>query len=255
MLDPSANTSSSTQLAVDMTAICDLLGNMKATYGTMYSFRALNDQSEQVSKLGPTMDTAKEQLLVLRRQMKEHDQSQEGRVADVRRMIKDDIKVEAGNALRSQIHDQIKIEVAKQVKDQMDAQMHEHLPVPLTQQAEESRRQIVEVKHALENSEARRKNSGLRPSPSNMNDTLEVVLKPDGTKSTLYPANLRSLFSYDNVKARDLLKDFGLHDHGVLEKNLNRFMAHIGIRFELVPVPPSNVTSPRAKTADAASRK
>ncbi len=172
--------------------------------------------------------------------MKEHDQSQEGRVADVRKMIKDDIKVEAGNALRyvcsphylvmklstpdsptldrSQIHEQIKLEVAKQVKDQMDAQMDEHLPVPLGRQAEESRRQIVEVKHAFENSyayissnqrqtahgcracrEARRKNSGLRPSPSNMNDTLEVVLKPDGTKSTLYPANLRSLFSYDST--------------------------------------------------------
>lgn len=61
------------------------------------------------------------------------------------------------------------------------------------------------------------------------------------------------------------MQDFGLHDHGVLEKNLNGFMAHIGesgfgsyhrsspvgdadavalagIRFLLVPVPPADAT-------------
>ncbi|KAI0717286.1 hypothetical protein C8T65DRAFT_572214 [Cerioporus squamosus] len=255
MHDPTANTSSSAQLAVDMTAICALLGSMKATYGSMYqSFRALNEQSEQVSKLGPTMDAAKENLIIIRRQIQEHDHSQEGRVAEVRKMIKEEIKVVAGNALRDQIRDQIKLEVAKQVREQMEAQMHEHLPVPLAQQADESRQQIVEVKHACREL-ARRKNAGLRPSPSNLNDPLEVVLKPDGTKSSLYPANLRSLFAYDNAKARSLLNDFGLHDHGVLEKNLNRFMAHVGIRFELVPVSASNVTSPRTRTADVSPLK
>ena len=53
---------------------------------------------------------------------------------------------------RDQIAEQMKLEVAKEVKEQMDAQMQEHLPVPLSEQAEESRRQIVEVKHALQNS-------------------------------------------------------------------------------------------------------
>ena len=62
------------------------------------------------------------------------------------------------------------------------------------------------------------------------------------------------------------MQDFGLHDHGVLEKNLNGFMAHIGesafgshdclnslvktadadaltgIRFLLVPLPPTDAT-------------
>ncbi len=36
MPDPAASPSSSTQLAVDMSAIYDLLGNMKANYETMY---------------------------------------------------------------------------------------------------------------------------------------------------------------------------------------------------------------------------
>ncbi|RPD78469.1 hypothetical protein L226DRAFT_457423 [Lentinus tigrinus ALCF2SS1-7] len=247
MHDPSASTPTT---AVDMKAVYELLSSMNITYGTMFSFRTLNEQSAQVCKLGPTMDTAKEELVVLRREIKAHDTLQEERVADVRKMIKVEIKELAGKALREQIHEQIKLEVAKQVKEQMEAQIHEHLPVPLAQQAEESRHQIVEVTHALENSEARRKNANLRPSPSNLSDALEVVLKPDGTKSKLYPANLRSLFAYDNTRARELLKDFGLHDHGVLEKNLNRFMAHIGIRFELVPVSANSMTSPRRRVAD-----
>ena len=30
-------------------------------------------------------------------------------------------------------------------------------------------------------------------------------------------------------KSKELVQDFGLHDHGVLEKKLNGFMAHIGV--------------------------
>lgn len=44
-------------------------------------------------------------------------------------------------------------------------------------------------------SEARRKNSSL--CADDMDDALAVVLKPDGTKSDLYPHNLNSLFVYD----------------------------------------------------------
>lgn len=44
-------------------------------------------------------------------------------------------------------------------------------------------------------SEARRANSGLRT--ENIADKLEVVLKPDGAESKLYPHSLHSLFEYD----------------------------------------------------------
>ena len=47
--------------------------------------------------------------------------------------------------------------------------------------------------------EARRKNSVIRPSPNNMCDDLAVVVRPNGTRSKLYPANLRSLFVYDRA--------------------------------------------------------
>ena len=34
--------------------------------------------------------------------------------------------------------------------------------------------------------------------------------------------------TYVVEKSKALVHDFGLHDHGVLEKNMNGFMAHIG---------------------------
>lgn len=44
-------------------------------------------------------------------------------------------------------------------------------------------------------SESRWTNSILRT--DNLQDQLAVVLKPDGTRSDLYPHNLHSLFAYD----------------------------------------------------------
>lgn len=98
-------------------------------------------------------------------------------------------------------------------------------------------------------SEARRTNSNLRQ--DNLNDPLEVVLRPDGTKSAVYPVNLNSLFYYsrgspliselpsdcgcniDYILAemlKRLLRDYSLQEDSKKEKNLNRFMSHIGRR-------------------------
>ena len=122
---------------------------------------------------------------------------------------------------RDQIRKQIPLEIAKQAREQIKVQIQDVLPVPLQAQAQEGRMHLAEVKHALENSyvpfrlflryaasdsnpgpmfrEARRKNSVIRPSPNNMGDDLAVVVRPNGTRSKLYPANLRSLFVYDRA--------------------------------------------------------
>ena len=40
----------------------------------------------------------------------------------------------------------------RQVREQVDLQLKDHIPVPLEEQARETKRQLVEVKHALMNS-------------------------------------------------------------------------------------------------------
>ena len=57
-----------------------------------------------------------------------------------------------GSYLSAQIEEQIRAEIALQVKQEVAAQIGDHLPVSLEQQAEASKRQLVEVKHSLVNS-------------------------------------------------------------------------------------------------------
>ncbi|KZT72332.1 hypothetical protein DAEQUDRAFT_664319 [Daedalea quercina L-15889] len=127
---------------------------------------------------------------------------------------------------RAQIREQVKTQVAEQVKAQLGLQIRQHLPEPLARRVEESRRQIEEVKHAVQNSEARSRNSALKT--FNLDDPLDEVLKPDGTRCDLYPTNLRSLFAYTGTEARQLAAAYELGEHRDRENNINRFMAHIG---------------------------
>jgi len=220
----------------DTAAIRELLGMMRANLDTLgETFKTVNEQSARVSMLGPSMQDASTQIQTLRRQVRSQEKKQDLRVNEIKHMIKNTLKEQVAEELRTHIKDQIRAEVFAQVKDEIEVQLPEHLPVSLKQQVGESKKYLVGVRHALVNSEARRANSVLRT--SNLDDPLAVVLKPDGTRSVVYPADLRSLFSYDTHMTRALLKDYELPDHELQEKNLNRFMSHIGIPFQLVAVP------------------
>jgi len=48
---------------------------------------------------------------------------------------------------------------------------------------------------------------------------------------------MRALFEYDADKARALVEDYGLPVDNQREKNLNRFIAHIGVLFNVVQIP------------------
>jgi hypothetical protein len=79
----------------------------------------------------------------------------------------------------------------------------------------------------------------------NQDEPLAPVMKADGTRSNLFPADLRTLRSYDcelyqcdssgfsiNDRAVELVgalvRDYGLPEGVTAEVNLNRFMKHIG---------------------------
>jgi len=54
--------------------------------------------------------------------------------------------------MRAQIAEQINTEIALQVKAHVADQLKDHLPIPLEVQAQESKRQLVEVRWSLVNS-------------------------------------------------------------------------------------------------------
>ncbi|KAI0090766.1 hypothetical protein BDY19DRAFT_992181 [Irpex rosettiformis] len=220
----------------DATQLREMIGVTKTTLETIgQQFRILQEQQAKIANVGPTMENAASQIDGLRRQIRRQDRKQQARMHEVKELIRQQLKEQATRQLQSHIQEEIRREIVAQVKEQVDLQIREHLPVTLDEQARESKGQLVEVKHALMNSESRRANSNLRT--DNLTDQLAVVLKPDGTRSDVYPHNLHSLFAYSDEMLTVLLRDHELSVNEEREKNLNRFMAHIGVGFRLVPIP------------------
>ncbi|KAF8601632.1 hypothetical protein BDV93DRAFT_495491 [Ceratobasidium sp. AG-I] len=219
----------------DQASINNLVNGFTSTLETLdQSLKALSVHAKEVDALGPPPDSAA-QIHKLRLQLRAQDKKQDQRIADIKHIVKDVLKEQIADHMRAQIQEQIRLEITQQVRAAVQDQMPDHLPVSLQEQADESKRQLIEVRHSLLNSEARRSNATLRS--TNLDDPLAPVVKANGEESALAPQNLRQLFSYDNAQARALVRDYGLREHDVRERNLNRFMAHIGVQFNLIPIP------------------
>ncbi|KAJ6593538.1 hypothetical protein B0H19DRAFT_24379 [Mycena capillaripes] len=149
-----------------------------------------------------------------------------------KRTAREDVKERIAANLRDDILEHIRMEVAAQVKEQVDVQIREQIPISLKEQSMNNKTQLQDARTSLTNSAARKKNANLRI--QNLDEPLVVVLKSDGTKGKLFPADLRSLLSYDAVNIRNLVKDYGLVEDEVRDVNVNRFLGHIGILFQLV---------------------
>lgn len=205
----------------------EIVGATKATMSTInQQFSTLHEQQAKIAALSPSMQDAAAKIEEMRRQIRRQDRRTQARMQEVKDLIQEQLKDQATRQLQAHIQSEIQSELARQVREQVELQLREHIPVTLEEQARETKRQLVNVKHALDNSEARRQNAILRT--DNLQDKLAVVLRPDGTKSGVYPHNLHSLFAYDDDMLKMLLRDHDLTVVDQREKNLNRFMAHIG---------------------------
>ncbi|KAJ7717828.1 hypothetical protein DFH07DRAFT_860937 [Mycena maculata] len=222
--------------AQDETAnIRTVIGAMaQALAGLEQSFGSLNEKSAELSKMSPCPQDAPREIQALRKQIRDERKKGEKDIEGFKRTARDDVKGEIVMNLRNNILQHIKKEVEAQVQQQVDLQIREQIPISLKEQSANNKMQLQDAKTSLINSAARKRNSSLRI--QNLDESLAVVLKADGTKGNLFPADLRSLLSYDDVNVRDLVKDYGLLDDEVREVNVNRFLGHIGILFQLVIV-------------------
>ncbi|KAF7351174.1 putative 2-hydroxyacid dehydrogenase UNK4.10 [Mycena sanguinolenta] len=196
------------------------------------SFTALNNKSAELATMGPVPQDAVRDIQALRKQIREESKKREKEITTAKRASREDVKVQIAANLKDDILEYIRTEVATQVKQQVDLQIREQIPISLREQSLNNRIQLQEARTSLTNSAARKKNSSLRI--QNLDEDLAIVLKSDGTKGNLFPANLRSLLSYDAGSLAELGKEYGLGEDKVREVNLNRFLNHIGISFQLV---------------------
>ncbi|KAI0371113.1 hypothetical protein BV20DRAFT_965781 [Pilatotrama ljubarskyi] len=202
---------------------------MKATCGVLtQQLSSLTDQGKRVEELGPTMKAAESAIEGLRRQLAAQDETRAGVVESVKRTIRDDLKAKALEEMKKRIKTQIRAEVTKQVGEQLEKQIvPEHLPMSLEDHVKQGREQVTAMRAALENSKARRENATI--TEADTMKPLAVVFRSDGTKSDLYPANINSLFAYNDAKMSQLVHDYDLYDFKDIVKNFNAFLAHVGV--------------------------
>lgn len=143
----------------------------------------------------------------------------------------------------------------EKVKERVRVQLIAQIPNNLRQEINSNKRQILQVKTTIHNSEARRKNSRVETKTS---ESLSPLLRPSlttaqelepPTPSPLFPKSIPKLLDLPPDALRKLAEDYDLVDSSspvvpvgdtvqsaeAHQKLLNKVMDHIGISFLALP--------------------
>jgi len=222
-------TTTTTVNGKDAASLQELISQMTQTLNVVgKSLTTLNKQSAQIINLGPTTESTKRQMTAVSEKLKAHHTKQEAIINDLRQ------KAERGRGtiltgLAAQVQARVQSQIAQRARHHAEIQIKDHLPIPLQTQSEECKTQIRVLEISLANSEARRVNARL--DANDWSEPLKPVLKANGEESALFPADLMSLYDYNDETCIALLRDFEIEVDTVRQVNLNRFMAHIGLQF------------------------
>ncbi|KAF9469997.1 hypothetical protein BDZ94DRAFT_48995 [Collybia nuda] len=206
--------------------------SVAASFGDLNKLlEALNEKSSEYVGDMPTQRSTHE-IQELNQIIRTHRRRQDERLREAKKAAQDDLKSRISDRLRRDINQHIRSEIVTQVRQQVDIQIAHYIPVSLGQQALDIREQLKETETSLQNSEARMRNSSIQY--TDLDEPLAPILVRDGTTSSLYPSDLRSLFCYEDEVVKALVKEYDLPEDELFETNLERFMRHIGIeKFEL----------------------
>jgi len=196
----------------------------------------LGEQTAKVAELKPEIDSA-HQIRHMRKKIRAHEKKQEERGEQIKIMLEEVLTQKIADQLRAELGKMVREDVESHVRDEVTRQMAIHIPILLEKQNREHRRQIAEIRKNLHNSESRRANSLLKS--NNLFDPLHPLLRPNGEKSSIFPRTLAATFSLGTDVSKLLCQEYNLPGTESKESNLNRFLHHIGVGFQMVATPMS----------------
>jgi len=246
-LSPTASTRTSVSLSTEpeVEGINEMITVMKRTLLDLgMTFDHFGESTAKVSGLLPAIKFSHE-LYKLQKRLEMQDRKHEDQTTELKSLLTNVLKEQIAAHLRLFVQDVIRKQIQTRVEDQVREQLQKQIPDELRAQVREHKQKIELVEKALYNSEARRTNSLLRT--RNLTDSLRPLLLPNGEQSKMFPKDLATLFALDAVAAKQLALEFELPDGDNREINLNRFMSHIGVAFQMMtpatrsgPPPTSN---------------
>ncbi|KDQ27613.1 hypothetical protein PLEOSDRAFT_1104295 [Pleurotus ostreatus PC15] len=194
--------------------------SMQSIWATIEdSLKAVHAQTDGLLSSGPKLEDVQKEIDPLSKEIAAEQETVHAEISSLKEVARVDIQKQVIAALDDHIKSQLQQEIASQVKAQFDVQIRAYIPVPMSKQVEENRAQIEKVKHSRVNEDARRENSSIQD--TDLNESLKPVLMGNGEISSVYPADLLSLFAYDDESLSKLLDDYGLPKDGPMETSPN----------------------------------
>ncbi|KDQ50914.1 hypothetical protein JAAARDRAFT_546849 [Jaapia argillacea MUCL 33604] len=173
--------------------------------------------------------------------MKAQDKKQDDALLAVQKLLQEVLENDVVDHLKSEVEAQIAAVIDKEVEEQVKLQLDYHLSQTLQDEIENYRRQIETAQRDLVNSESRRANSVLEKPK----DLVHPVYGPNGEVSKKYPKDLQALFNIDGNTAKELVIEYQIGAVSTSRNvNLNMFMRHIGVAFQLMSAGPDQPSIP-----------
>ncbi|KAJ7125053.1 hypothetical protein C8R44DRAFT_130262 [Mycena epipterygia] len=253
----------------ELLAVGELVAAMKRVVGVLgTTFDSLGEQTERVASLAPALK-ASAQIKNLRSEITHRVCEQEMLVVEMKQLLEEAVKQKLSEELKAHIHDTVEREVVDRVKRQLNAQIPENLRQQIKshkRQILEVQRSLhnSEARHHNSALGPTELTEELRPlllplpsaeqSPSTAKPW-SVLSTPASISSSgndaaamaspLFPRDLKTLFALRSEEAQTLVKEYGLGEQPTpitpivaegatnepdsRERNLNKFMAHIGV--------------------------
>ncbi|KAI0748795.1 hypothetical protein BC629DRAFT_1298285 [Irpex lacteus] len=223
--------------AEDREVVDELLGTMKQMLGTLgATFDTLGEQTVKVATLPAAME-AVSQISSVRKQLDDQHKRQEQRMQDMKTLLLEEVRTKLYSRLRETASEIVREVVQREIAERVRVQLQEQIPKKLREDVVSYKRQIMEVKVSLHNSEARRHNALIRA--NSLDEPLMPLLRPPPlprsewnplTPSPLFPRDLTSLIRLGTEEARALMREYGLvREEESREESINRFLAYIGV--------------------------
>ncbi|KAJ7496985.1 hypothetical protein FB451DRAFT_209896 [Mycena latifolia] len=285
-IDPRTNSLELSVVTPELLAVGELVASMKRVVGVLgTTFDSLGEQTARVASLAPALK-ASEQIKKLQSEIALQIREHEMRVLDTKLLLDEAVKQTLSEELKAHVHDTVAREVKDRVARQLNAQIPETLRRQIKthkRQILEVQRSLHNSEARQHNSAlgptalADELRPLLRPLPSaeqspstakpgSVPPTPVLISGEDNTAPTaspLFPRDLKALFALKSEEAQILVKEYGLGEQAApitpiqstpnepdsRERNLNKFMAHIGVvGFQMHAFPVCTSSSPEEQS-------
>ncbi|KAI1786619.1 hypothetical protein LXA43DRAFT_897644 [Ganoderma leucocontextum] len=221
-----------TAAPAEVAAATEIIEKMRGSLGSFgKTLDSLGEQTVRMIQDGKEAEIAN-QIDSIRKHMDSVDERQEAQVKEIEKMLWEVLEHDVIEHLTTLIQDGVLEEIDAIVQEEVARQRPAFIPQDLQDELREQKMQLEEVQRALHDSESRRANSTLRS--HRLHEKVHPLYNVKGEISEHFPLTLSDMFAISAEVAKVLLEEYNLEVSDSREKNINTFMCHCGVQYQLV---------------------